>query len=174
MENKIKVIQGDITQLTVDAIVNAANEALMAGAGVCGAIHHKAGPQLQEECKTLGGCPTGQAKLTRGYNLPAKFIIHTVGPVWHGGNQDEPLLLASCYQKSLELAAQHGIQSIAFPAISCGIFGYPIQDAATIAVKTALQFLKHHNNIDTIYFVCFDKTIYDAYQQALSAHYHDK
>jgi O-acetyl-ADP-ribose deacetylase (regulator of RNase III) len=174
MQNKLKIIQGDITELKVDAIVNAANEALLAGAGVCGAIHRAAGPKLQEECRSVGSCPTGDARMTKGYELPAKYVIHAVGPVWHDGHHEEPSLLASCYIQSLNLALQHQLKTIAFPAISCGIFGYPIDQAAKIAVKTVSEFLKNHNEIDTITFVCFDKTIYDAYQHALSAHNHDK
>lgn len=174
MPNKLKIIQGDITELQVDAIVNAANEALLAGAGVCGAIHRAAGPKLQEEALSVGGCPTGEARITKGYELPAKYVIHAVGPVWYGGHQDEPRLLASCYTQSLNLAVKQQLKTIAFPAISCGIFGYPIDQAATIAVNTVAEFLKTHNEIDTVYLVCFDKTIYDAYQHALSALHHDE
>ncbi|MHB1948552.1 MAG: O-acetyl-ADP-ribose deacetylase [Gammaproteobacteria bacterium] len=174
MQNKLKIIQGDITQLSVDAIVNAANEALLAGAGVCGAIHHAAGPKLLEECMSVGGCPTGDARITKGYDLPANYVIHAVGPVWHGGQQNEARLLASCYTQSLKLALQHQLKTLAFPAISCGIFGYPVDQAAKIAVNTVSEFLKTHTEIDTVYFVCFDKTIYDAYQHALSAQNHDK
>jgi O-acetyl-ADP-ribose deacetylase (regulator of RNase III) len=167
MKEKIKISQGDITKLPVDAIVNAANTSLLGGGGVDGAIHRAAGPELLEECKTLGGCSTGLAKVTKGYRLPAKFVIHTVGPVWHGGTKGEPQLLASCYQSSLKLAAKNKIKTIAFPAISCGIYGYPINQAVHIAVKEVSAFIEKHPEIETVYFVCFDKNIYDAYIKAI-------
>ena len=138
---RIDVVEGDITKLAVDAIVNAANESLLAGGGVCSAIHRAAGPELEEECRTLGGCPTGQARITRGYRLPARHVIHTVGPVWRGGKTGEPELLEGCYRNSLALAKTHGLKSIAFPAISTGIYGYPLVAAARIAVSTVADVL---------------------------------
>src|SRR5437588_5721946 len=141
MGKTIQVIQGDITRQSVDAIVNAANSSLLGGGGVDGAIHHAAGPQLLEECRALGGCPTGEAKITRGYNLPARQIIHTVGPVWRGGSQNEDDLLARCYRNALRLAAKHNLQSVAFPAISTGAFGFPLERATAIAVRETKSFL---------------------------------
>jgi O-acetyl-ADP-ribose deacetylase (regulator of RNase III) len=169
MKEKLQVIQGDITTIQVDAIVNAANTSLLGGGGVDGAIHQAAGPQLLAECKELGGCPTGQAKLTKGYKLPAKYIIHAVGPVWRGGAKGEPQLLAACYANCLELAVQHQIKTIAFPAISCGIYSYPLSQATTIAIKETANFLELNDTIDTVYFVCYDESIYDAYLQTLSS-----
>jgi O-acetyl-ADP-ribose deacetylase (regulator of RNase III) len=139
--NKLRIVRADITAMQVDAIVNAANSALLSGGGVCGAIHRVAGPELQAECLILGGCETGQAKITKGYRLPARYVIHAVGPVWRGGYNGEPELLASCYRTSLQLAVKYGIRTIAFPAISCGIFGYPVQEAALIAVQEVKNFL---------------------------------
>lgn len=173
IKDKLKLVKADITTLNVDAIVNAANTSLLGGGGVDGAIHRAAGPELLEECKTLNGCSTGKAKITKGYRLPARYIIHAVGPVWRGGHKGEAELLASCYLDSLKLAQHHHIKSIAFPAISCGIYGYPLSQAATIAVKEAANFLKRHDVIEAVYFVCFDDTVYEAYQNALEALNHE-
>lgn len=167
LKEKIKLIKGDITQLKVDAIVNAANSSLLGGGGVDGAIHRAAGSDLLEECKTLGGCPTGKAKITRGYQLPAQYIIHTVGPIWRGGGKGEAKLLASCYTTSLKLAQKYKIKTIAFPAISCGIYGYPISQAASIAVKEVANFLELQHDIECVYFVCFDDAMFATYEYAL-------
>jgi O-acetyl-ADP-ribose deacetylase len=164
---KIETFHGDITKLDVDAIVNAANTTLLGGGGVDGAIHGAAGPELLAECRTLGGCRPGDAKITRGYRLPARFVIQTVGPVWHGGKRCEPETLASCYRSSLHLAVENGIKTIAFPAISCGAYGYPIQDAAQIAVKTTRDFLATNDKIDKVIFVLWSDDIYDAYRRLL-------
>jgi O-acetyl-ADP-ribose deacetylase (regulator of RNase III) len=165
--SKIDIVRGDITKLDVDAIVNAANTTLLGGGGVDGAIHRAAGPELLAECRTLGGCKPGEAKLTRGYRLPARFIIHTVGPVWRGGTGDEPETLANCYRNSLQLAVENEIKTIAFAAISCGAYGYPIPDAAQVALKTGRDFLATDDRIDKVTIVLWSEDIYEAYRQLL-------
>jgi O-acetyl-ADP-ribose deacetylase (regulator of RNase III) len=163
---RIELLLGDITQLPVDAIVNAANRSLLGGGGVDGAIHRAAGRRLVEECRTLGGCETGDAKMTAGYELPASHVIHTVGPVYHGRPSD-PELLASCYRTSLELASRHGLHSVAFPAISCGIYGYPITEATRIAIDTVTDFLAGNALPEKVLFVLFSEEFYDIYREYL-------
>lgn len=166
-ERKIGIIRGDITKLDVDAIVNAANTTLLGGGGVDGAIHRAAGPELLAECRTLGGCKPGEGKITRGYNLPARFVIHTVGPVWTGGKHREPQTLTKCYRSCLQLAVENGIKTIAFPAISCGAYGYPIREAAELALRTTRDFLATGDKIDKVIFVLWSNDIYKSYRQFL-------
>jgi O-acetyl-ADP-ribose deacetylase (regulator of RNase III) len=169
MSIQIEVIEADITTLAVDAIVNAANESLLGGGGVDGAIHRAAGPQLLEECKTLGGCRTGDARLTKGYNLPAKYVIHTVGPVWQGGGHGEDELLAACYRHSMSIALRHQIRSIAFPAISTGVYHFPLDRAAGIAANEVWVFVGTYPEFDRVIFCCFGPEATRAYQHAVDA-----
>ena len=162
------MVEGDITKQTVDAIVNAANTTLLGGGGVDGAIHRGAGPELLEECRKLGGCATGQAKITKGYRLPAKWVIHTVGPVWHGGDRNEDELLASCYRSCLTLAQQQGIRTLAFPSISTGAYGFPMERAARIAVRETKKFLEKNSAVEKVYLFCFGRGAWETYAQALS------
>ena len=162
---KIEIIMGDITDRADDAIVNAANTSLLGGGGVDGAIHRAAGPALLEECRTLNGCPTGQARITGGYGLRVKHVIHTVGPVWRGGMSGEPELLASCYRNSLQLAAEAGIKTVAFPSISTGVYRYPVEKAAAIALNEIMNFLKNNTTLKKVTVVCFDNATYSAYKR---------
>ena len=160
---KIEIIRGDITQMSVDAIVNAANRSLLGGGGVDGAIHRAAGPELLETCELLNGCNTGEAKITPGFRLPSKYVIHTVGPVWHGGNNHEKELLSSCYRQSLQIASEKGIRTIVFPNISTGVYGFPKPEAALIALETVHNFLKIHSEIEKVIFCCFDEENFRIY-----------
>jgi len=164
---EIDIVRGDIAKLDVDAIVNAANTTLLGGGGVDGAIHRAAGPELLAECRTLGGCRLGEAKITRGYRLPARFVIHTVGPIWRGGKHGESETLANCYRNSLQLAVENGIKTIAFPAISCGAYDYPIQEAAQIALGTTREFLATEERIEKVIFVLWGEEIYEIYRELL-------
>ena len=164
---RIEVVEGDITELNVDAIVNAANTSLLGGGGVDGAIHRAAGPELLAECRTLHGCPTGDAKITRGYRLPARWVIHTVGPVWRGGHDFEDEVLANCYRRSLEVAVQSGARTLAFPAISTGAYGFPLERATRIAVREVRAFLENNPAIEKVLFVCFDSHTGHCYQRVL-------
>jgi O-acetyl-ADP-ribose deacetylase (regulator of RNase III) len=168
VDMKIDIVRGDITTLSVDAIVNAANTTLLGGGGVDGAIHRAAGPELLAECRTLGGCQPGEAKITRGYNLRVRFVVHTVGPFWTGGHRGEAEVLANCYRNSLHLAVENSVQTIAFPAISCGAYRYPTIEAAKIAVETTREFLANNDRIDKVIFVVANNEIHAAYQRSLA------
>jgi O-acetyl-ADP-ribose deacetylase (regulator of RNase III) len=166
-DGRIQIVQGDITKLDVDAIVNAANTTLLGGGGVDGAIHRAAGPELLAECRTLGGCRPGEAKITPGYRLPARFVIHTVGPIWRGGKHDEARTLANCYRNSLQLAVENEIKTLSFPAISCGAYGYPVKEAAQIAFTATREFLTVSDTPQKVIFAVWGEDIYDAYRDAL-------
>jgi O-acetyl-ADP-ribose deacetylase (regulator of RNase III) len=167
MMERIAILKTDITTLAVDAIVNAANSSLLGGGGVDGAIHRAAGPELLAECRLLGGCKTGQAKLTKGYRLPAKYVIHTVGPVWNGGSHNEPELLANCYRSCFALARQHNLRTLAFPAISCGVYRFPVDLAVGIALRETVQELNGSDAIEKVIFACFDESVYASYSRTI-------
>ena len=167
-DGRLEIAEGDITEQKVDAIVNAANTSLLGGGGVDGAIHRAAGPELLAECRTLGGCPTGEARLTRGYRLPARWVIHTVGPVWHDGKKHEDELLASCYRRTLAVAVENGVHTLAFSAISTGVYGFPLERATRIAVRETRAFLEKNPSLERIIFVCFDQRTRECYQRVLA------
>jgi O-acetyl-ADP-ribose deacetylase (regulator of RNase III) len=166
---RLQIIEGDITTLAIDAIVNAANSSLLGGGGVDGAIHRAAGPGLLEECRKLGGCPPGEARMTKGYNLPARYVIHTVGPIWRGGGAGEVETLAQCYRNSLALAVEHDLRTIAFPSISTGVYGFPIRRASRIALRTILGVLDYNSALEQVLCVCFSRADYDEYMAARTA-----
>jgi len=168
MPARITVVRGDISRMDADAIVNAANSSLLGGGGVDGAIHAAAGPELLEECRTLGGCPTGEAKLTKGYHLPARWVIHTVGPVWRGGGEGEAEVLARCYRSCFSIVRERGFRTVAFPSISTGVYGYPVSEACQVAVKATIEELQTNRVLERVYFVCFDAATFQAYLQATS------
>lgn len=168
MDERMVIVRGDITLMAVDAIVNAANSSLLGGGGVDGAIHRAAGPELLAECRLLGGCPTGEARITQGYRLPARWVIHTVGPVWNGGAHQEDESLARCYRNSLALATQHGVRTIAFPAISTGVYGFPLERATAIALRETVAYLREHPEIEQVTFVCFGNRAAQVYQAELA------
>jgi len=165
MRERVEIIEGDITKQEVDAIVNAANESLMGGGGVDGAIHRAAGPELLEETRKIGGCPTGEARVSKGYRLPARWVIHTVGPIWRGGTRNEDQLLASCYRNSLKAAVEIGAKTVAFPSISTGAYGFPLERATKIALEETKKFLEQDQNIEKVRFVCFGKEAFDTYKR---------
>src|SRR5205807_5998773 len=167
-DSRIQIVHGDITKLDVDAIVNAANSTLLGGGGVDGAIHRAAGTELLAECRALGGCEPGKAKITRGYRLPARFVIHTVGPIWRGGKRDEARILANCYRNSLQLAVENEVKTIAFPAIRCGAYGYPIEQAAQIALETTREFLADNGDLAKVIFALWDEDVYEAFVSTLN------
>lgn len=169
LKHRINIVQGDITRLSVDAIVNAANAQLAGGGGVDGAIHRAAGPELMKACRAIGGCPTGDIRVTPGFNLPCKFVFHAVGPIWQGGNHNEPELLQNCYHQALKVAAEKELSSIAFPAISCGVYGYPLNEATKIALTAVHEWLKTHSQPEQVTFVLFDGPLLEIYRQKAKA-----